>query len=360
MTASAWMATPFAEAIGIEVPIVLAPLAGGPSTPGLAAAVSNAGGLGSLGVGYLSAGGIRREVDALRRLTDKPFAVNLFVDQASRVDSGEVERAWALLAPYRAELGLADAEPPKIFAEPFEDQLQAVIDARVPVVGFTFGIPDPAVVEAVRASGAQLLLTVTSLAEATAARAAGADFLCAQGAEAGGHRGTFIGETTDGLVGLIALVPQVIDATQLPVVAAGGIMDGRGIAAALALGAGAAQLGTAFLRCPEAGTNAAYRRALAASDGTTRLIAGISGKAARGLPNRLASDLASAEIPPYPIMHALTRDLRRRAAEQGKPELLSLWAGQGVTASRELSAVELMARLIAETEAAINVLESRA
>ena len=359
MTTNGWTATPFAKAIGIEVPIVLAPLAGGPSTPGLAAAVSNAGGLGSLGVGYLSASGIRQEVDALRRLTNKPFAVNLFVDQALRVDSGQVERAWALLAPFRAELGLADTDPPRIFAEPFADQLQAVIDARVPLVSFTFGIPDSAVIEAVRASGAQLLLTVSSLAEAKAANAVGADFLSAQGAEAGGHRATFIGETTDGLIGVIALVPQVIDATHLPVVAAGGIMDGRGIAAALALGAGAAQLGTAFLRCPEAGTNVAYRQALAASDGTTMLIAGISGKAARGLPNRLASDLACAEIPPYPVMNALTRDLRRRAAELGRPEFLSLWAGQGVAASRELSADQLMARLIAETEAAINVLGSR-
>ncbi|HLG67541.1 MAG TPA: nitronate monooxygenase [Acidimicrobiales bacterium] len=354
MTTRAWTDTPFTRATGVALPIVLAPLAGGPSTPELAAAVSEAGGLGSLGVGYASPSAIRAEVAAVRRLTAKPFAVNLFVDTPVQVSPEQIAAAWRILAPYRRELGLEEGDPPDHFAEPFDEQLAAVLEARVPLVSFTFGAPSRAVTDALHGAGSLVVATVTNVAEARAARDAGADVLCAQGAEAGGHRGTFAGDVATGLVGLAALVPDVADAAGLPVLAAGGIMDGRGVAAALALGAAGAQLGTAFLRCPEAGTSAPYRQALAAADGATVLTSAFSGKPARGLANRMARDLAAAtDLPPYPVMNALTRDLRRQAAELGRADFLSLWAGEGVARGRELPAGELVARLVEETDAAL-------
>lgn len=346
--------TTFMRLVGIDLPIVLAPLAGGPSTPALAGAVTNAGGLGSLGAGYLPADQISAQIAAVRASTDGPFAANLFVEDTPDVASDQVSSAWARVAPYRHEVGLGDEPPPTRFAEPFAEQLQAVLDGRVPVVSFTFGLPAPAVIDAVHASGALVVLTATSEAEGAAAVAAGADAICAQGTEAGGHRGTFIGDAADSLIGTMALVPRLVDTTGLPVLAAGGIMDGRGVAAALVLGAGAAQLGTAFLRCPEAGTSEPYREALAEADGSTMLVTGISGRAARGLPNRLSRELTAAPgIPAYPVMNALTRELRRRAAEMGRSDLLSLWAGQGVRGGRELPAADLVAQLMDETVEAL-------
>jgi nitronate monooxygenase len=346
------MTTSVTRLVGIDNPIVLAPLAGGPSTPALAAAVSEAGGLGSLGVGYLAPGAIGDEIAAVRRATARPFAVNLFVDRPGVVDRAEVDHAWALLAPYRHELGMPETAPPERFTEPYDEQLGAVLEARVAVVSFTFGLPDAGAIDALHDNGTLVMITVTSEPEGRAAASAGADLLCAQGAEAGGHRASFLGATDDGLVGLVALVPRVVDSTGLPVVASGGIMDGRGVAAALALGAGAVQLGTAFLRCPEAGTSLPYRQAIAESNGSTTLTSAISGKLARGLPNRLTRDLADAPVPAYPVMNALTRELRRAAAGLGRSELLSLWAGQGVGATRELPAATLVSRLLDETDTA--------
>lgn len=349
-----WTDTPWTRALGVEVPIVLAPMAGGPSTPALVAAVSEAGGLGTLGAGYLQPDDITAAIGGVRARTGRPFGVNLFTGQPVEVDEALVAATWEALAPYREELGVAEAGPPSTFAPSFEDQVEAVAAGRVPFVSFTFAIPAPEVLEPLRRSGTALGMTVTNADEAQAAAEAGFDVLVAQGAEAGGHRGTFLGDPASDLVGLGALVPRCIDLTGLPVLASGGIMDGRAVAAALVLGAAGAQLGTAFLRCPEAGTSGPYRDALAASSGRTVITTVVSGRAARGLPNRITTDLAGWRVPPYPVMNALTAGLRRRAAELGRSDLLSLWAGQGVAALRPRPAAALFALLVEETEAALD------
>jgi len=347
-----WRDTAFTRRLGIEVPIVLAPLAGGPSTPALAAAVSEAGGLGSLGVAYLSPDAIRDEVREVRRRTARPFAVGLLLQGTPDVDAAAVESAWARLRPYREELGLPDAAPPSRYSESLADQAAVLLEERVPAVIFAFALPEPEMVRAFRERGAAVVLTVAGADEARRAQAAGADVLCAQGDEAGGHRGGLSADADT--LPLRELVPAVCAATALPVLAAGGIMDGRGIAAALRMGAAGAQLGTAFLRTPEAGTSAPYRDALRHPEAPTEVIRGISGRPARGIGNRIAAELA--DLPttvPYPVLNALTRDIRRRAAELGRPEFLSLWAGSGAAAIRDLPAAALVERLAAETGAAL-------
>jgi nitronate monooxygenase len=224
-----------------------------------------------------------------------------------------------------------------------------VVDEHVPVLSFTFGIPSLEGIGELFTIG-----TATTVAEAAALESAGVHAVIAQGFEAGGHRGTFLAPVEQSLVGTLALVPQMVDALSIPVIASGGIMDGRGIAAALTLGADAVQLGTAFLLCPEAGTSAPYRDAVAAaSEADTTITLAFSGRAARGLRNRMSDELASATLPPYPVMNALTRPLRRAAAAAGRSEFLSLWAGRGVPMARSIHAGELVAALERETDAAL-------
>ena len=340
------------QLFGIELPIVLGPMAGGPSTPQLAAAVSNAGGLGSLGEGYRAPAEIRADIRAVRSLTDRPFAVNLFVPETVDVDAGSVQRAIEALAPYRRELGLPPQVPPERTAEDFDEQLEAVIEGGAPVFTYTFGLLPEGARDALHRSGTVVGGTATTPAEARAIARNGADFVVAQGAEAGGHRGSFLASGKgDDLIGLIALVPAVLDVVDVPVVAAGGLADGRGIAAALVLGASAAQLGTAFLLCPEAGTNRAYRQAVASADPEDTVITrAFSGRRARGIANRLAADLAGrTDLPPYPVLNAMTRELRQTAAARDDSSFLSLWAGQGVGGLRPVPAGELVDLLARET-----------
>ena len=343
------------ERLGIELPIVGAPMGGGPSTPALVAAVSEAGGLGSLAGGYLSPDRLRADIAAVRSATSKPFAVNLFIPTPVEPAGEEIEAALAALEPYRLELGLparpAAAGP---WAEDFDAQLAVVVEELVPVTSFTFGLLPAAAVAALHDAGSLLVATATTVEEAVAAVAAGADLVCAQGSEAGAHRGTFLGAAEQALIGTLALVPQVCDAVDVPVLAAGGIMDGRGVAAVLGLGAGAAQLGTAFLRTPEAGTPAPHRRALAAATETsTAVTSAITGRMARGIENRLMRDLRTVAGPGYPVMHTLTAELRRRAAERDEPDLMSLWCGQGIRLATELPAGELVRRLADDAAATV-------
>jgi nitronate monooxygenase len=341
------------QVFGIQHPIVLAPMAGGPSTPELVAAVSNAGGLGSLGAAYLAPAEIRDAIAAVRRLTDRPFAVNLFVPEPAPPDTSRAPEVQAWLAPYRAELGLPAPRLPDPLTIPFEDQLAAVVEARVPACSFTFGAPPADVVRALRGAGSLVVGTATHVEEARALERAGVDAIVAQGAEAGGHRGTFLGRAEDALIGTMALVPQVVDAVGLPVLAAGGILDGRGVVAALALGACAAQLGTAFLACDEAGTDEAYRRALAGSrDTSTTITRAFSGRAARGLQNRFIEAWGAREPAPFPLQNVLTSDIRAAARRAGRAELVNLWAGQGAPRVRRTTAAELMRALLDEMAAA--------
>jgi nitronate monooxygenase len=344
-----------ADRLGIEYPILLAPMAGGPSTPELCAAVSNAGGLGAIAGGYLAPEGVRELIRKTRALTSRPFIMNLIAPVPRETPSAaEVDRARRAVAPFRAEVGLADAATPGPLPS-FEEELRVVLDERVPVFSFTFAALASEDVAALSRDGAFVMGTATNVREARALEAAGCHAVVAQGGEAGGHRGTFLGPMERGLAGTLALVPQIVDAVKLPVVAAGGIMDGRGIAAAFALGAQAVSLGTAFLPCPESGASRAYKDALLAhaDEDPTTLTRAFSGRLARGLRNRFTEEMASAPLLPFPLQNALTQDMRREAAKAGKADLLSLWAGQGAPLARARGAGDLVRDLVRETEEAV-------
>jgi nitronate monooxygenase len=335
---------------GARYPLIQAPMAGGPTTPELVAAVANAGGLGSLGAAYLTPAQIAAAVARIRELTDQPFGVNLFT-----IDSAPLDRApgpmLALLGAYHRELALPPPALPERPAERFDEQAAAILEARVPMFSFTFGIPAPEWLSAFRAAGVRLVGTATTVEEARLVEAAGADAVVAQGAEAGGHRGTFAARFEDAMVPALALVEATAAAVRCPVIAAGGIMDGGGIRAALARGAAAVQLGTAFLACPESGAPPAHKAVvLAAADDTTVVTRVFSGRPARGFRNRFAAEVEehAEAVLPYPWQNAATRPLRAAAARAGRAEFLSLWAGQRAGLARALPAGELVAVLAAE------------
>jgi len=341
-----WPDNPLLRRLSIEHPVIQAPMAGGPSTPELAAAVSSAGALGSWAGGYLAPEAIRAAIREIRRLTDRPFGVNLFVPEPARTppSADELAAASAALEPYRRELGLP--VPERLAPRPrFEDQLEVVLEERVPVFSFTFGALDARAVRRLRERGTCVMGTATTPREAAELERAGVDAVVAQGAEAGGHRGSFGGPPEAGLIGTLALVPQVVDRVRLPVVAAGGIMDGRGLAAVLALGAAAAQMGTAFLATPESGASPAYKEAVLApgEEDRTALTRAFSGRLARGVRNRFMVEVERAgAILPYPDQNALTQDIRQAAARGRRAELLSLWAGQAVPLATARGAREVV------------------
>lgn len=353
-----WKRTALTERLGIELPIIQAPMGGGPSTPALAVAVSEAGGLGSLAGGYRTPDQIRNDILETRRRTRAPFAVNLFTQAEPPVPSHvRLDEANRSLDRYREELGLEAGRVPVRFAEDLGEQFGVVLAGKPAVFSFTFGIPAHDILESCRAAGIFTIGTATNLAEGLALQEAGVDAVCAQGVEAGGHRGTFLGSPDAGHIGLLALVSQLVEALKVPVIASGGLMNGAGIAAALALGAQGVQLGTAFLLCPEAATSAPYRRALTGPDRVqTALTAAFSGREARGIENRFMREMAEVEPLPYPYQNALTRDLRQAAVKAGRAEFLSLWAGQGVSLIREMPARELISTLVRETELALRKL----
>jgi nitronate monooxygenase len=321
-------------------PIVLAPLAGGPSTPQLAASVSGAGGLGFLGAGYKAPDAVRADIAALRELTDAPFGLNLFAPPSAAGDAAAVARYARSLA---AEGALGD---PRHDDDAWEAKLALAIEERVPVMSFTFGCPEAIVIAALKDAGIATWVTVTTPDEAVAAAAAGADALVVQGLEAGGHRGSF-DDAAPGTIGLLVLLQLVAAAVDLPLVATGGLMTGRAIAAALVAGADAAALGTAFLLTPEAGTSPAHRQALRAGADTT-LTRAFTGRTARGLVNRFLREHDADAPSAYPELHHLTAPLRAAARERGDAEAINLWAGQGHPLATEEPAAELVRRLADE------------
>ncbi|MDQ4106614.1 MAG: nitronate monooxygenase [Actinomycetota bacterium] len=350
------MSTPVTRLLRIDHPVIQAPMAGGITTPGLVAAVSNAGGLGSLGAGYMAPEALRKAVSEIRSLTQRPFAVNLFVPEPFDEASARVRRVNELMEPYRAELGIGIPDEVGAYARSFADQLAVVIEERVPVFSFTFGVPAEEQTSSLKEAGTAVIGTATTVREALTLEAAGVDAVTGQGAEAGGHRGTFLGDFADATVGTFALIPQLADALRIPVIASGGVADGRGLAAALMLGAGAVQMGTAFLACEESGAHPEYKRAvLEATEESTAITRAFSGKPARAIRNRFLKEMEDheGEIPPYPIQNAWTKDIRDAAKEQSRPEFMSLWAGQAAGLSRPASAAEVVESVVAGAQAAL-------
>jgi len=334
-----------------ELPIVQAPLAGGASTPALAAAVAEAGGLGFLAAGYKTPETVRGDLEALRALTSRPFGLNLFAPPAGPADRAAVAAFGATLRAESERAGVELGEP-RHDDDGWEPKLALAESERVPLVTFTFGSPSAAVVERMHAAGAEVWVTVTSPAEARIARDAGADALVVQGVEAGGHRAVFDDDDAGSDLGVLAALQLVGAAVELPLIATGGIATGRAVAAVLAAGAAAAQLGTAFLRTPEAGTAPAHREALA-GEAPTALTRAFSGRTARGVVNRFLREHSADAPPAYPEVHHLTAPLRAAARERGDAGGLHLWAGQAHALAGEEPAGELVRRLAAEAAAAL-------
>jgi nitronate monooxygenase len=343
--------------LSIELPIIQAPMAG-VSSPAMAAAVANAGALGSIGVGATNAAGARQMIAEIRERSNRPFNVNVFCHQPARQDP-VIEAAWIdRLGPEFHSLG---AEPPAALTEIYksfvedDDMLAALLNDRPKVVSFHFGAPSPDRVRALRDAGIVLLGSATSVAEARILVAAGVHAIVAQGYEAGGHRGVFDPDAPDDRLGIIALTRLLVRQLDVPVIAAGGIMDGAGISAALRLGAGAAQLGTAFIACPESLADAGYRTALASDAANhTVMTRAVSGRLARCLSNRFTefgSDVPAHEIPAYPIAYDAGKALNAAGKAAGEPGFGAQWAGQGAPLARSLPAAELVATLAAEMKA---------
>jgi nitronate monooxygenase len=347
-------AQPLLQRLGIEHPILLAPMAGNGGTPELAAAVSNAGGLGAWGGAYATPEDIVKTIRRIRQLTSRPFNINLF---AGGYETGCVDPQpmLAIVAEAHAKLGLPPPTLPPIPSSPFDAQLEAVLEERPPVFSFTFGIPSSRQIAALKSRGIVVVGTATTVAEARLLAEAGVDAIAVQGAEAGAHRGTFAASFEESMVPMATLLRETCGAVAVPVIASGGIMDGQDIAAALKLGAAAVQLGTAFLPCPESGAPEAYKRALLdAKMDNTVITRAYSGRPARGIPNTFIAMVAGKEdsILPFRQQNDLTRPMRNASGGQGTPEFISLWAGQGVTRSRALPAARLVETLMEEASRA--------
>ncbi|MER6067298.1 nitronate monooxygenase [Streptomyces sp. NPDC001817] len=343
-------------------PIVQAPMAGGVSVPQLAAAVSEAGGLGFLAAGYKTADGMYQEIKQLRGLTSRPFGVNVFMPQQEHAESGAVEVYAHQLAGeaawYETELG----DPDSGRDDGYDAKLAVLLDNPVPVVSFHFGVPSRDVFDSLRRAGTFTLVTATTAEEARAVERAGADAVIAQGVEAGGHQGTHrdLPENDGSGIGLLSLVAQIREAVRIPVVAAGGIMRGSQVAAVLAAGASAAQLGTAFLATPESGAQPVHKQALTNPLFVrTELTRAFSGRPARGLVNRFLREHGPYAPAAYPEIHHLTSPLRKAAAKAGDAQGMALWAGQGHRLARELPAGELVEVLAAELDAARTALSAK-
>jgi nitronate monooxygenase len=328
-------------------PIWMAPMAGEASSAALVAAVSAGGGFGQLGAAYLAPARIGEIAADIRARTDRPFGITLFCPQPWQRDDDGLDAYLARLAAWHAELGLPAPTRPERFEEDFEAQLEATIAAKPAVISFVMGDPGVARVAALKAQGFTVVGTATQVAEGLILQASGVDAVVAQGYEAGGHRGGFLGTPEGALIGTMALVPQLVDALSIPVLAAGGIADARGVAAAQALGASGVTVGTAFLLLDECPLSPAYRAALlAARDADSTLTRAFSGRFARGVANRVTRELDGVALPAFPQPNAASRPMRQAAAKAGKADFISLWAGQALPLNRAPgSAAALVAAL---------------
>ena len=349
-----------AELFGIRYPIVQGPFGGGLSSVPLAAAVSAAGGLGSYGAHVLTPDQITALVADLRAATDRPFAVNLWIPQPGEHEAtlsrDEYERHVARLRPYLTQVGIAAPPYGAAPAPDYDDQIGALLAAAPPVISFVMGVPSPDVLAEAARKGIRTIGTATTVDEALTLQQAGIDAVVASGSDAGGHRGAFLRPVAESLIGTFALIPQVADAVSVPVIAAGGIADARGVVAALTLGADGVQIGTGFLKTDESGASPAHRRALGSTQARVTVLTRLfTGRLARGIPNRFIRELAAAEadVPPYPLQSHLTAGLRAAAHRNGDPDLAHLWAGQAALLSQPGAASTYLKTLVADATALI-------
>ena len=348
-----WRDRRIIDLFGIEAPIILAPMAG-PGTPELAIAVGEAGGLASLPCALMSVEQARDALTLIRSKTRAPVNLNFFCHTPPQADAAR-NLAWrARLAPYYIEHGIdPEVTPAGAVRRPFDTEFCALVeDFKPEVVSFHFGLPDKSLFDRVKATGAKIIASATTVAEARWLEAHGCDAVIAMGFEAGGHRGTFLNHDMATQVGTFALVPQIADAVSVPVIAAGGIADARGIVAALALGASAVQIGTAYLFCPEAKVPEVHRVALRESrDDSTAVTNLFTGRPARGIMNRVMREVGplSDAAPAFPLASAALAPLKAKAEEAGKSDFTSLWSGQAARLAREMPAGELTRMLIVET-----------
>ena len=348
--------TPLCDLLGTRLPFIQAPMASA-ATPAMAAAACKAGALGSLGAAYSQPEAMLRDAEAVRALTDRPFNVNLFVSkQPAPVDAAAQRAALDAVAGYYRSLGLAAPEPVRApYAPDLEAQLRAIEAIRPAVFSCHLGDLPADRVRRLQSQGIKVAGSANCVAEAERLEALGVDFIVAQGAEAGGHRGSYLRDPYESMTGTLPLVRMIVRRVKTPVVAAGGIMDGAGIAAALALGAQGAQLGTAFLPCPESAAARVHKEALlAAREDTTAVTEKFSGKPARGLANRFMREMRDAPQLPFPAQNALIAPLRQASGKANNPDFVAMWAGQGAAMARELTAGELVAALEAETLEALD------
>ncbi len=355
-----WNTNAFTSRFGLRWPIVQGPFGGGNSSVALVAAVSNAGALGSLGAVGLAPAEIRATAAAIRAATDRPFNLNLWVPIAGQDDVAvapdALARSVSRVADVLRALGLDPPPAPATFAHRYEDQLAALLDVAPPVVSFVMGAPDPETVRDAARRGIRTIGTATTVDEAVALEAVGVDAIVASGSDAGGHRGSFLRPVEASLVGTMSLVPQVASAVRVPVIAAGGVADGRGIVASLALGAQGVQVGSAFLATPESGAPEVHKRVLGTEEARwTRLTRAITGRHARGVENHLMRTLEAhlGDVLPYPAQSWVTAALRRAAGAQNRADLLALWAGQNAASARPMPAARLVETLVAETDAVL-------
>ena len=330
-----------------KYPLISAPMAGGASTPTLAAEVSNAGGLGFLAGGYKTAEGLKKEIEETRRLTHSPFGVNLFVPGENTSVSQELSDYWENIKEEAKKVGASVGEP--IYDDDgWESKLTVLKEMAPAVVSFTFGCPEKSIIHALQSVGCFIIITVTSREEAEAAAKAGADALCAQGLEAGGHRASFTNRLGKDLP-LVELISEIKISVKLPIIGAGGMMNGKDMEAVMSAGAVAVQMGTAFLSCPESGVSPVHKQALTDPRFTeTAVTRAFSGRPARGLVNHFLRTYDKMAPACYPQVHYMTKEMRKAAGDRGNPELMALWAGTGYRRSRELPAGELVRIIIKE------------
>jgi nitronate monooxygenase len=343
--------------LNIKYPIIQAPMAGGITTSKLVAAVSNFGGLGMIGAGYMTPMQLREQIREIKQLTAKPFGINLFVPNEFDVTENEITLAQQKLNQIRDQLNLRPKENMEIptvtdMFENFTEQIKVVIEEKVPICSFTFGIPSEEVIAELKDANIILMGTATTVREAVENENARMDIVVAQGSEAGGHRGSFVNRDQESLIGLMSLIPQVVDTVSIPVIAAGGIMDGRGVMASICLGAKGVQMGTAFLTCVESGAHQVYKEAiLKAKEDETVLTRSFSGKWARGIKNTFISKMDyEPSFPNYPVQNTLTQDIRKTSALQSNPDFMSLWSGQSPRLAKYQTVESLMKNIISEAK----------